>query len=189
MLLDRQDRVNLIMIFVPILLILFLLLTPKEAIGCGFIGSIFGVQTVIENGACRATDLPWFFELLQKFCRRCRQRRLVGGVFCSASCCFSIPTCAPARASFSMRLAESGILISTLYLMFLAVSIIDFCLNFTGLSDFIAIDILGWMRSLDLGGEGLAPCAIRCFAHHHVRWPSCWAWACPPSRPTSMSRC
>ena len=38
--------------------------------------------------------------------------------------------------------------------MFLAVSIIDFCLNFTGLSDFIALDVLGWLRSLDLGGSG-----------------------------------
>jgi len=38
--------------------------------------------------------------------------------------------------------------------MFLAVSIIDFCLNFTALSDFIALDILGWLRGLDLGGSG-----------------------------------
>jgi TRAP-type uncharacterized transport system fused permease subunit len=51
-------------------------------------------------------------------------------------------------------LSNSGVLISTLYLMFLAVSIIDFCLNFTGLSDFIALDILGWLQSLDLGGVG-----------------------------------
>ena len=51
-------------------------------------------------------------------------------------------------------LSGSGVLISTLYLMFLAVSIIDFCLNFTGLSDFIALDVLGWLRSLDLGGSG-----------------------------------
>ena len=51
-------------------------------------------------------------------------------------------------------LSGSGILVSTLYLMFLAVSIIDFCLNFTGLSDFVALDVLGWLRSLDLGGGG-----------------------------------
>jgi TRAP-type uncharacterized transport system fused permease subunit len=51
-------------------------------------------------------------------------------------------------------LSGSGVLISTLYLMFLAVSIIDFCLNVTGLSDFIALDVLGWLRSLDLGGSG-----------------------------------
>jgi len=38
--------------------------------------------------------------------------------------------------------------------MFLAVSIIDFCLNFTGLSDFIALDVLGWLRSMDLGASG-----------------------------------
>ena len=39
-----------------------------------------------------------------------------------------------------------------MYLMFLAVSIIDFCLQFTGLPTFIALDVLGWLESLDLGG-------------------------------------
>jgi len=40
--LTRADKLNLVMIFGPILLILFLLLTPKEAIGCGFIASLLG---------------------------------------------------------------------------------------------------------------------------------------------------
>ncbi|MEP4290822.1 MAG: TRAP transporter large permease subunit, partial [Rhizobiaceae bacterium] len=65
MILTRTDKLNLVMIFAPILLILFLLLTPKEAIGCGIFGSIFGIQTVVENDTCRAVDLPWFFEVLQ----------------------------------------------------------------------------------------------------------------------------
>ena len=51
-------------------------------------------------------------------------------------------------------LAESGITISTLYLMFLAVTVIDVCLNFTGLSKFVAIDVLRFLLSFDLGGEG-----------------------------------
>lgn len=42
--------------------------------------------------------------------------------------------------------AEAGTLVSRLYLMFLAVSVIDFCLNLTGLSNFIAIDIISWLR-------------------------------------------
>ncbi|MEN0000797.1 MAG: TRAP transporter large permease subunit, partial [Pseudomonadota bacterium] len=51
-------------------------------------------------------------------------------------------------------LSDAGILISTLYLMFLAVSIIDFCLSFTGLPVFLSLDVLTWLTSLDLGGSG-----------------------------------
>ena len=51
-------------------------------------------------------------------------------------------------------LSNAGILISTLYLMFLAVSIIDFCLQFTGLPTYISLDVLGWLRSLGLGQGG-----------------------------------
>ncbi|MEK9911979.1 MAG: TRAP transporter large permease subunit, partial [Candidatus Puniceispirillum sp.] len=51
-------------------------------------------------------------------------------------------------------LAEAGITISTLYLMFLAVTIIDVCLTFTGLSKFVAIDVLRFLLSFDLAGGG-----------------------------------
>ncbi len=153
MVLSRQDKLNLIMIFAPILLILFLLLTPKEAIGCGMLGALFGVQNVIQNGSCHAADLPWFFELLQNS----------AGDAGSAGWWAVLLLCFLLFLDKGMRqhpkrlldaLSGSGVLISTLYLMFLAVSIIDFCLNFTGLSDFIALDVLGWLRSLDLAGSG-----------------------------------
>ena len=51
-------------------------------------------------------------------------------------------------------LSQAGVLISTLYLMFLAVSIIDFCLNFTGLPTFLSLDVLQWLQSLNLGNGG-----------------------------------
>jgi len=38
--------------------------------------------------------------------------------------------------------------------MFLAVSIIDFCLKFTGMPFFISLDVLQWLKSLNLGTEG-----------------------------------
>ena len=38
--------------------------------------------------------------------------------------------------------------------MLLAVTVIDVCLNFTGLSKFVAIDVLRFLLSLDLGGGG-----------------------------------
>ncbi len=151
--LTRSDKLNLVMIFGPILLILVLLLTPKEAIGCGFIASLFGVSTSIQNGSCLSTDLPWFFQLVQNS----------AGDAGSAGWWAVVLLCVLLFLDKGMRkepgrlldaLSGSGVLVSTLYLMFLAVSIIDFCLNFTGLSDFIALDVLGWLRSLDLGGSG-----------------------------------
>jgi len=153
MLLTRQDKLNLVMIFGPILLILFFLLTPKEAIGCGFIASAMGVQTSGEGASCIATDLPWFLELLQNSAGDAGS----AGWWAVFLLCFLLFLDKDMRKKPSRLLdafSSSGVLISTLYLMFLAVSIIDFCLNFTGLSDFIALDILGWLRGLDLGGSG-----------------------------------
>lgn len=151
--LTGQDKLNLVMIFGPILLILFFLLTPKEAIGCGFIASMLGVQTTGEGASCIANDLPWFLELLQNSAGDAGS----AGWWAVFLLCFLLFLDKDMRKKPSLLLdafSNSGILISTLYLMFLAVSIIDFCLNFTGLSDFIALDVLGWLRGLDLGGSG-----------------------------------
>ena len=153
MLLSRRDKTNLIMIFGPILMILFLLLTPKEAIGCGLFGSLIGVQTIIENGNCRAEDLPWLMELLQNSAGDAGSAGW-WAVFILCFLLFLDPDMRARPMKLLDAFSNSGILVSTLYLMFLAVSIIDFCLNFTGLSDFVALDILGWLRGLDLGGSG-----------------------------------
>ncbi len=153
MMLSRTDKLNLVMIFGPILLILFLLLTPKEAVGCGFIASLFGVETTGAGSSCLATDLPWFLELVQNSAGDAGS----AGWWAVFLLCFLLFLDKDVRKQPGRlldALSGSGVLISTLYLMFLAVSIIDFCLNFTGLSDFIALDILGWLRSLDLGGSG-----------------------------------
>ena len=153
MLLTRQDKLNLVMIFGPILLILFFLLTPKEAIGCGFIASMIGVQTTGEGASCIATELPWFLELLQNSAGDAGS----AGWWAVFLLCFLLFLDKNMRKRPKLLLdafSSSGVLISTLYLMFLAVSIIDLCLNITGLSDFIALDILGWLRGLDLGGSG-----------------------------------
>lgn len=153
MILSRTDKLNLVMIFGPILLILFLLLTPKEVIGCGFIASLFGVETTGTGSSCLATDLPWFLQLVQNSAGDAGS----AGWWAVFLLCFLLFLDKDVRQQPGRlldALSGSGVLISTLYLMFLAVSIIDFCLNFTGLSDFIALDILGWLRSLDLAGSG-----------------------------------
>ncbi|MEM8750159.1 MAG: TRAP transporter fused permease subunit [Pseudomonadota bacterium] len=151
--LDGRDRINLVMIFAPILLILVLLLTPKEAVGCGVIGGLVSAQQTFVDGACTSSDLPWLLEAFQASAGDAGS----AGWWAVILLCFLLFLDRDMRArprKLLDALSESGVLISTLYLMFLAVSIIDFCLNFTGLSDFIAIDILGWLRGLDLGGSG-----------------------------------
>lgn len=153
MVLSRADKLNLVMIFGPILLILFLLLTPKEAIGCGIFASLFGVQSTVQNGSCLATDLPWAFELIQNSAGDAGSAGWWAVILLCLLLFLDKDTRKQPRKLLD-ALSGAGILISTLYLMFLAVSIIDFCLNVTGLSDFIALDVLGWLRSLDLGGSG-----------------------------------
>ncbi|MEO0938026.1 MAG: TRAP transporter fused permease subunit [Pseudomonadota bacterium] len=151
----RTDVMHLLMIVLPILLILFLLLTPKEAVGCGLFGALLGIEREVFNGACRATDLPWVFQLVQNS----------AGDAGSAGWWAVILVAGLLFLDRNMRLrdlanalSDAGVLISTLYLMFLAVSIIDFSLNFTGLSAFFAIDVLTWLRGLELGAG--APAAF-----------------------------
>ncbi|MDG1530752.1 MAG: TRAP transporter large permease subunit [Paracoccaceae bacterium] len=153
MLLSRQDKFNLIMIFGPILVILFFLLTAKENVGCGPLGGLLGATVTMLDGNCLVQDLSWFQRLLQNSAGDAGS----AGWWAVIVLCFLLFLDPEMRAKPSKLIdafSGSGILISTLYLMFLAVSIIDFCLNFTALSDFIALDILGWLRALDLGGSG-----------------------------------
>lgn len=151
--LTRSDKIHLLQIFAPILLILFLLLTPKDSVGCGALGWVFGAVTTSEAGVCKAVELPWALDLL---------RNAAGDASASGWwAAFLLMVMLFLDREFRAKprkvldaLADSGVTISTLYLMLLAVTVIDVCLNFTGLSKFVAIDILGFLMSLDLGGTG-----------------------------------
>ncbi|MDA0361681.1 MAG: TRAP transporter fused permease subunit [Proteobacteria bacterium] len=145
MILSGEDYKNLIMVFAPILLILFLLITPKDAIGCGPIGSLFGVTQIIENGFCRASDLPWLFRLIQNSAGDAGS----AGWWATAllMVLFFLDKHIRKNPSKLIRaLCDAGTLISSLYLMFFAVSVIDFTLNLTGLSNFLATDIIHTLR-------------------------------------------
>jgi TRAP-type uncharacterized transport system fused permease subunit len=149
--LARQDIYNLVMIFMPKLIILVLLLTSKESVGCGIFGWLFGAERVFtEGGGCQVQSLPWILQLVQNAAGDAGS----AGWWAVIALCIALFLDPEVRARPSKMLdsfANAGQLISTLYLMFLAVSIIDFCLKFTGMPFFISLDDLQWLQSLSLG--------------------------------------
>ena len=151
---EWQDFLNLLMIFGPILLILILLLIPKEAAGCGWLSGLLGAQQVFDaNGACRAESLSWFLQLVRNSAGAAGAAGW-WAVMLLLGLLFLDPEVRERPRKIVDALSDAGVLISTLYLMFLAVSIIDFCLSFTGLPVFISLDVLSWLTSLNLGAGG-----------------------------------
>ena len=153
MILNRQDYLNLIMIFGPILLILALLLTPKDSVGCGLLGGLLGAERQFTNAGCKVDSLSWILQAIQN---SAGSAGAAGwwAVMLLIVLLFVDPEVRARPRKIIDGMAQAGGLISTLYLMFLAVSIIDFCLSFTGLPVFLALDVLAWLNSLDLGGGG-----------------------------------
>ncbi|MEZ5652481.1 MAG: TRAP transporter fused permease subunit [Burkholderiaceae bacterium] len=152
--LDRQEKLNLLMIGLPILLILVLLLTPKESVGCGPFGWLLGAVTATDAaGACVATELPWLLQMAQNSAGDAGSAGW-WSVVLLLFLLFIDPQVRAAPIRIVNALAESGVLISTLYLMFLAVTVIDVSLSFTGLSDYLSRDILGWLKGLNISASG-----------------------------------
>ena len=151
--LDAQDLLNLVMIFGPILLILFLLLTTKEAVGCGLLGGILGAEREFVDGVCRVQSLSWIQQTVQNAAGDAGSAGW-WAVMLLLLLLFVDPEVRARPRRILEALSDAGILVSTLYLMFLAVSIIDFCLQFTGLPTFISLDVLGWLRAMNLGHGG-----------------------------------
>ena len=154
--LTKDDKINLLMIFAPIGLILLLLLTPKETVTCGWIGNLFSVEQSFTNGACSSATLPWLLGVLENSAGDASS----AGWWAVAllSLLFFLDKDMRANPSKLIgALAEAGVLISSLSLMLLAISVIDFSLNFTGLASYIAGDVVHWMREAGetLGGSGM----------------------------------
>ena len=150
---NGQDILNLVMIFAPVLIILVLLLTSKGDVGCGLLGGILGAERSFEGGVCRIESLSWFQQLVQNAAGDAGS----AGWWAVIVLCFLLFLDPEMRAKpFKLleSFASAGKLIATLYLMFFAVSIIDFCLKFTGTPFFISLDVLQWLQNLNLGAEG-----------------------------------
>lgn len=141
------------MIFGPILLILVLLVTSKESVGCGPLGSILGAERLFNDGKCSVQSISWYQEAVRN---AAGDEGSAGwwAVLLLIALLFIDPDVRATPRKIIDSLSDAGVLVSTLYLMFLSVSIIDFCLSFTGLPGFISLDVLGLIRSLDLGAEG-----------------------------------
>lgn len=150
---SRQDILNLAMIFGPILLILMLLLTTKEMVGCGPLGALLGAERSFSEGVCVVQSLSWFQQAVQNAAGDAGSAGW-WAVMLLIALLFLDPEVRKTPGKIVDALSDAGVLVSTLYLMFLAVSIIDFCLQFTGLPNFISLDVLGWLKTLDLGQEG-----------------------------------
>ena len=149
----REDIVHLLQIFLPILLILLFLLTPKDMVGCGALARLLGADADFQNGRCVVTSLPWILQVFQNAAGDAGATGWWAAALVVVLLFLDKEFRARPRKVLD-ALAESGITISTLYLMLLAVTVIDVCLNFTGLSKFVAIDVLRFLLSLDLGGGG-----------------------------------
>lgn len=131
----RQDWTNLIIIFGPILTILFLLLGNKDAAGSGVLSAIFGtdsiiLQTIINSTGDAVSAGWWGVAILLPLLFLDRDTRAK-----------------PSKVFLS--LAEGGILLSRLFLLLFAVSIIAAFLNESGLTGEITRAVTGWLESVD----------------------------------------
>lgn len=152
MLLDRNDWLQLVQIFAPVLLVLMLLLTPKDAIGCSWFSIMLGGVVEVSGDSCRIISLPWLVQLLQN---SAGDASAAGwwAVMLLIGLMFLDPEFRAKPRKVLDGLSKAGILVSTLYLMFLAVTVIDVCLNFTGLAKFVAVDVLAFLKSFDVSAN------------------------------------
>ncbi len=150
---SKTDILHLSQIFLPILLILVLLLTPKDMVGCGPLAWLLGADAATQGERCVVTSLPWILQVFQNAAGDAGATGWWAAAFVLLLLFLDKEFRARPRKMFD-ALAEAGITISTLYLMLLAVTVIDVSLNFTGLSDFVAIDVLKVLQGFSLGSGG-----------------------------------
>ena len=146
---NNTDRFHLIQVFAPVLLILVLLLTPKDGVACSWISVLLGAEIEPSGQSCKVISMPWIIELFQN---AAGDASAAGwwAVILLLILMFLDREFRAKPGKILEGLAQAGITISTLYLMFLAVTVIDVCLNFTAVAKFVAIDVLGFLKSFDI---------------------------------------
>jgi TRAP transporter 4TM/12TM fusion protein len=152
--LTRKDQLHLLQIFGPVLLILILLLTPKDAVGCSWLSIMLGAVVELSGGTCEITSLPWIMELFQNAAGDASAAGWWAVVLLLILMFVDKDFRAKPLKIFN-GLSQAGVTISTLFLMFMAVTVIDVCLNFTGLAKFVAVDVLGFLNSFDVSASSV----------------------------------
>ena len=147
--LTGEDRLHLVQIFAPVLLVLVLLLTPKDGIGCSWFSVLLGAVVETNGDTCKVISMPWIIELFQNAAGNASAAGWWAVVLLLILMFLDKKLRASPKKIFD-GLSQAGITVSTLYLMFLAVTVIDVCLNFTGLAKFVAVDVLGYLKSFDM---------------------------------------
>ncbi|MBL6638928.1 MAG: TRAP transporter fused permease subunit [Planktomarina sp.] len=130
LIMSRQDWLNLVIIFAPILTILLLLLGNKDAIGSGFAASVlpaFVTQTLV-NATGDAVSAGWW------------------AVAVLVPLLFLDPDTRANPRKVLLSLADGGILVSRLFLLLFAVSIISAFLNESGLTGELTRAITTWLE-------------------------------------------
>lgn len=152
--LTSEDRLHLMQIFGPVLLVLVLLLTPKDAVGCSWYSIMLGAVVDQSGGSCAITSLPWIIELFQN---AAGDASAAGwwAVFLLIILMFLDKEFRAKPMKIFDGLSQAGVTISTLFLMFMAVTVIDVCLNFTGLAKFVAVDVLGFLNSFNVSANSV----------------------------------
>ena len=130
LIMSRQDWLNLIIIFAPIFTILSLLLGNKDVISSGFVASVlpaFVTQTLV-NATGDAVSAGWW------------------AVAVLVPLLFLDPETRVKPSKILLSLADGGILVSRLFLLLFAVSIISAFLNESGLTGELTRAITTWLE-------------------------------------------
>jgi len=132
LIMGRQDWRNLWIIFLPILTILFLLLGNKDTIGQSWIASVLpeAVVRTIVNAAGDAVSAGWW------------------AVAILLPLMFLDPETRAKPSKVLTALGEGGILISRLFLLLFAVSIIAAFLNESGLTGELTRAVTSWLAQV-----------------------------------------
>ena len=147
--LNGEDRLHLVQIFAPVMLVLILLLTPKDGIACSWLSVFLGAVVEVNRDVCKVESMPWIIELFQNAAGDASAAGWWAVALLLVLMFLDKALRAQPKKIFD-GLAQAGITVSTLYLMFLAVTVIDVSLNFTGLAKFVAVDVLGYLKSFDM---------------------------------------
>jgi len=123
---------------------------PKDLIGCDPISRLLGAEIVMNGDLCRAENLPWISELMQSAAGDASAAGWWAVALLLVLMFLDKQFRDNPRRIFD-GLSEAGITISTLYLMFLAVTVIDVCLSFTAVAKFVSVDVLSYLKGFDIG--------------------------------------